>query len=68
MSALQKRRRRKIVCTLGPASAGEILPKLLEAGMDVACLNFSHGTRKEHAERISQVRHLARHRRQPDVV
>ncbi|MEW6754422.1 MAG: pyruvate kinase [Candidatus Latescibacterota bacterium] len=53
-------RRAKIVCTLGPATrAPELLAALLEAGMDVARLNFSHGTHEEHAEAIAQVRRLS---------
>jgi pyruvate kinase len=43
-------RRTKIVCTIGPASgAPEVLDRLVAAGMDVARLNFSHGTHAEHA-------------------
>lgn len=46
-------RRTKIVCTIGPASESkEVLQQLLSAGMDVARLNFSHGTHEEHGERI----------------
>ncbi|HZE21600.1 MAG TPA: pyruvate kinase, partial [Desulfobaccales bacterium] len=52
-------RRTKIVCTLGPASDGEVLPKILAAGMNVARLNFSHGTREEHGARIKRLRELA---------
>jgi pyruvate kinase len=45
-------RRAKIVCTIGPATAtGERITALVEAGMDVARLNFSHGDRAEH-ERV----------------
>jgi len=62
---LGKRRRTKIVCTLGPACGGEILPRLLAAGMDVARLNFSHGTGAEHAEWIQRLRRLAERRGQP---
>jgi pyruvate kinase len=54
-------RRTKIVCTLGPSS--DSLPRieaLLAAGMNVARLNFSHGTREEHAARILRVREAAR--------
>ena len=44
-------RRAKIVCTIGPASREPpVLRALIEAGMDVARLNMSHGTREEHAE------------------
>ena len=46
-------RRTKIVCTIGPASESPgMLRKLMRPGMDVARLNFSHGTYEEHAERI----------------
>ncbi len=54
-------RRTKIVATLGPASADEaVLRRLLAAGMDVARLNFSHGTRAEHGRTIRRLRQLAR--------
>ncbi len=56
---LRDQRRTKIVCTLGPASDGDILPRLLAAGMNVARLNFSHGTHAEHGARIKRLRELA---------
>ena len=47
----------KIVCTIGPASQSiETLAQLLQNGMNVARLNFSHGTHEEHAERIANIR------------
>ncbi len=47
----------KIVCTLGPASVSqEMLERLLAAGMDVARLNFSHGTHEQHAQSIEWLR------------
>jgi pyruvate kinase len=50
-------RRTKIVCTLGPASSdGAQLDRLVAAGMDVARLNFSHGTHEAHAEVIRLLR------------
>ena len=50
-------RRAKIVCTLGPAShTRESIGALIEAGMDVARLNFSHGTRDDHRELYRLVR------------
>ncbi len=53
-------RHSKIVCTIGPASSSpRIIRKLLEAGMDVARLNFSHGTHEEHAKNIGLLRSAA---------
>ncbi len=50
-------RRTKIVCTIGPASSSpEVLDRLVAAGMDVARLNFSHGSHAEHAEVIRLIR------------
>ena len=50
-------RRTKIVCTIGPASSdADQLDRLAAAGMDVARLNFSHGTHAEHAEVIQRIR------------
>jgi pyruvate kinase len=51
-------RRAKIVCTLGPAVSGR-LRELVEAGMDVARLNLSHGGYTEHEERYREVRKAA---------
>ena len=54
-------RRAKIVCTIGPASESvETLRELILAGMDVARLNFSHGTHEEHLSRIEAIREAAR--------
>lgn len=50
-------RKTKIVCTIGPASESqEMLEKLIEAGMNVMRLNFSHGDFEEHGNRIINVR------------
>ena len=50
-------RRTKIVCTIGPASSSrEMLDRMVAAGMDVARLNFSHGTHDEHADVIRTIR------------
>jgi len=47
----------KIVCTLGPASVAEgIIEQMARAGMDVARLNFSHGTQAEHRQAIERIR------------
>ena len=53
-------RRTKIVATIGPASREpEVLVQMVEAGMDVARLNFSHGSAEEHAETAQRVRDAA---------
>jgi pyruvate kinase len=53
-------RRAKIVCTLGPATDSvERCRALVEAGMDVARLNFSHGAHSEHGRRFHEVRQAA---------
>src|SRR5450755_3325753 len=50
-------RRAKLVCTLGPASDSlEGLEHLIDAGMDVARLNFSHGTHEDHARSFARLR------------
>jgi len=54
-------RKTKIVCTIGPASESvEKLTQLMEAGMNVARLNFSHGNYEEHGARIQNIREAAR--------
>jgi pyruvate kinase len=59
-------RRTKIVCTLGPSSwSPEKIAALIEAGMDVARINFSHGDLERHAETIRNVREAARQARRP---
>src|SRR5438445_3898961 len=53
-------RRTKIVATIGPASREpETLARMVQAGMDVARLNFSHGNREIHAENAERVRAAA---------
>jgi pyruvate kinase len=54
-------RKTKIVCTIGPASDGaETMAALLRAGMNVARINFSHGTHEEHLERLKRLRAVAK--------
>lgn len=49
----------KIVCTLGPASeTEEVISAMADAGMNVARINFSHGTHEEHAKKIATVKAL----------
>ncbi len=53
-------KRTKIVCTVGPATEDdEILRNMMLAGMDVARLNFSHGTHEYHRKNIERVRRIA---------
>jgi len=53
-------RRTKIVCTIGPATSSEQqLEQLMRAGMNVARLNFSHGTHEEHALVIERIRNIS---------
>src|SRR5712675_2644228 len=59
-------RHSKIVCTIGPASRSpRIIERLLRAGMDVARLNFSHGSHANHAENIAVLRAAATHLHKP---
>ncbi len=53
-------KRTKIVCTMGPAcDSDDTLRAMMEAGMNVARFNFSHGSYEEHAGRIARVRRIA---------
>src|ERR1700758_183439 len=56
---LRRRRRTRIVATLGPSSSSpEVLARLFNAGADVFRLNFSHGTHEDHLARIKMIRAL----------
>jgi len=62
-------RKTKIIVTIGPSSRDpEILDQLLEAGMDCARLNFSHGTLEEHGEVIRTLRELSGRRERPVAI
>ena len=59
----------KIICTIGPASnAPEILRRLIESGMSVARLNFSHGTHEEHRHMIDTIRALSEELKTPVAI
>jgi len=62
-------RRAKIVCTIGPASDGQdVIGALIDAGMNVARLNFSHGTADDHRRRAALVRAESRRRGKPIAI
>ena len=62
-------RRTKIVATIGPASRDpEVLVQMIEAGMDVARLNFSHGSAEEHGETAQRVRDAANRAGRPVAI
>ena len=61
--------RTKVVCTLGPATAtAESIGALMDAGLNVARINFSHGTHESHAKTIALVRQLAAERGRPVAI
>lgn len=62
-------RRTKIICTLGPATVEPaMIERLIDAGMNVARLNYSHGTRALHAASIRMVREAARAKGKPVAI
>ncbi len=68
-ASMPSMRKVKIVCTLGPATAGVArLVEMMEAGMDVARLNFSHGDHETHRKAFEEVRAAARQVRRPITV
>jgi pyruvate kinase len=61
--------RTKIVCTIGPASeSADTIAALLDAGMDVARLNFSHGSQQKHAAAMAAIRQEAARRGRPVAI
>ena len=61
--------RTKIVCTLGPSTSNdEAIRGLIEAGMNVARVNFSHGTHEQHAKTMAMVRRLAKEAKKPIAI
>ena len=61
--------RTKVVCTLGPAtSTAETIGALMDAGLNVARINFSHGTHEQHARTIALVRQMSNERDRPVAI
>ena len=62
-------KRTKIVCTIGPASNSEsMIRQLIQAGMNVARLNFSHGTHEEHEAVMQRIRKVSEELKQPVAI
>ncbi|NWF94251.1 MAG: pyruvate kinase [Syntrophaceae bacterium] len=65
----QKGRKTKIVCTIGPASENsQTLEALIAAGMNVARLNFSHGTHEDHLKKIKAIRQISARSGEPVAI
>ncbi|MCL2492661.1 MAG: pyruvate kinase [Clostridiales bacterium] len=66
MDASNQVKKTKIVCTLGPATDNDsVLCDMIDAGMDIARLNFSHGDHEEHGRRIEQIKRVRSERNIP---
>lgn len=64
-----KSKNAKIICTIGPASdSEEMLVKLVKAGMNIARLNFSHGTHEEHLQKIKRIRKVSEQTGKPIAI
>ncbi|WP_445680933.1 pyruvate kinase [Radicibacter daui] len=68
-SGLRRSRNTKIVATIGPVSSSpEMIRRLLEAGVDVFRLNFSHGAHEDHAERYRAIRQMEEELNRPVAI
>ena len=66
---LKNAKKTKIVCTLGPASQSEeVLTELIENGLNVCRLNFSHGSHEEHKERMDVVKKVREQLKKPVAI
>ena len=62
-------RKTKIVCTIGPASSDEkVFEAMCDAGLNVARLNFSHGTHEQHQEKIDMIKRVRERRNMPIAI
>lgn len=62
-------KRTKIVCTMGPSTDDrEVLGALIDAGMDVARFNFSHGSYEEHKQRMNLLKEIRREKKKPIAI
>ncbi len=69
MTTKTKERKAKIVVTIGPASEDEeTIKNLIQSGMNVARLNFSHGTHEQHAQRIERLRRISHRLGEPITI
>jgi pyruvate kinase len=69
MEIAMKFRKTRIVCTIGPASSGEeTLERLINAGMNVTRLNFSHGTHESHSKTLENIREASKRLQKPVAV
>jgi pyruvate kinase len=63
------RQKTKIICTIGPASSSEkVIRQLIQNGMNVARLNFSHGAHEEHKEKIALIRAVSKELNSPVAI
>src|SRR5210317_985860 len=66
---MKQKKRTKIVCTIGPASSDrDTLLKMVKQGMNVARLNFSHGSHDDHAKLIDTIRKIAEETGKPIAI
>lgn len=66
---MQKKRKTKVIATLGPASASEeVISRLITAGVDLFRLNFSHGIQEEHRKIIKKIRCISTEKRKPIAI
>src|SRR3989339_368436 len=66
---MRQKKHTKIICTIGPSSMDpEMISKMVRAGMNVARLNFSHGSHSDHANLISSIRRMAEETQEPIAI